>query len=282
MNDPRLDDDADHDGPPSGLDDPDPAGLGPPRPSGADALDRARALLPASWQDGLGLGRVSTHLVPWAGVVVAIGLLVVVGWLLVGRSTGPEGGGSSSDRLDPVGVTASTRPVVPTGPGGTGPSRDPGTTVPAVVQVHAAGAVVAPGVHRLPAGARVADLVAAAGGLAPDADVDRVNLAALLVDGSRVYVPRRGEVAVPDVPSGSGSGGGSGAGGATTVPKGPVDINRATVDELDTLPGVGPTTAQAIIDHRNRNGPFRSVEDLGKVRGIGPAKLAELRPLVTV
>ncbi|MFN8041713.1 MAG: hypothetical protein U0Q07_21025, partial [Acidimicrobiales bacterium] len=72
MNDPRLDDDADHDGPPSGLDDPDPAGLGPPRPSGADALDRARALLPASWQDGLGLGRVSTHLVPWAGVVVAI------------------------------------------------------------------------------------------------------------------------------------------------------------------------------------------------------------------
>ena len=101
-------------------------------------------------------------------------------------------------------------------------------------------------------------------------------------DGSRVYVPRRGEVAVPDVPSGSGSGGGSGAGGATTVPKGPVDINRATVDELDTLPGVGPTTAQAIIDHRNRNGPFRSVEDLGKVRGIGPAKLAELRPLVTV
>jgi competence protein ComEA len=142
----------------------------------------------------------------------------------------------------------------------------------ATLVVHAAGAVKAPGLYQLASGARVNDLVVAAGGLAADADADRVNLAAALADGERVYIPRVGE-AVP-------SAGGSGADGSTS--SGPIDINTATVDELDSLPGIGPSIAQAIVDERERNGPFRSVDDLERVRGVGPAKLEQLRHLVTV
>ncbi len=139
--------------------------------------------------------------------------------------------------------------------------------------VHIAGAVVHPGVYEVPEGARVIEAVQAAGGMALDANPDAVNLAARLADGQRVYVPRVGE-AVPVGDSGTGSGS-----GAIT---GPVNLNTATVDELDTLPGVGPATAAAIIAHREQNGPFASVDDLGNVRGIGPAKLEAIRGLVTV
>lgn len=146
------------------------------------------------------------------------------------------------------------------------------TAAPAELVVHAAGAVVHPGVYRLHAGARVDDVVAAAGGPAPDADVDQIDLAAPVADGDRVYVPRRGEVPPPVV----GASGVSGAAGA------PLDLNRATAAELDALPGVGPSTAQAIVDYRRTHGRFRSVDELGHVRGIGPARLATLRPLVRV
>ena len=264
--------------------DSDPVGLGPPGPGSVAALDRLRSLVPRSWHDAVP-GGASAGLGVRAGpllvLVLALGAALALAGLLATRSVGPAV--PEPDLADPGFATGtvpfgSARAVGTGGATGGGGGRDPATTAAAVVQVHAAGAVVAPGVHRLPAGARVADLVAAAGGLTPDADVDRVNLAAVLVDGSRVYVPRRGESSVPNVPAEVGAGGGAGP----STPKGPVDLNTATVEELDTLPGVGPTTAQAIIDHRTRNGPFRSVDDLAKVRGIGPAKLAELRPLVTV
>ncbi len=141
------------------------------------------------------------------------------------------------------------------------------------VTIHVAGAVERPGVHRLAVGARVDDAIGAAGGPTPDADVDALNLAAILVDGMRVYVPEQGEVVtlLPVVPTDSGS---------TSAPTGPVDINRADVDQLDALPGVGPATAAAIIAERDRNGPFLTVDDLERVPGIGPAKLAGLRDLV--
>jgi competence protein ComEA len=141
---------------------------------------------------------------------------------------------------------------------------------PAVLVVQAAGAIARPGVYRLPTGTRVDDLVRAAGGFAPDADPDRVNLAAVLTDGERVYIPRAGE-AVSDV-----------TGGGPTSASQPVDLNTATIDQLDTLPGVGPATAQAIIDYRSQHGRFRSVEDLLNVRGIGRTKLDEIRALVRV
>lgn len=146
------------------------------------------------------------------------------------------------------------------------------TAAPGPVVVHVAGAVLYPGVQRLPAGSRVIDAVDAAGGLRPDADAGRVNLAAELIDGTQVYVPAVGEAA----PAIAGAPGGADAGG------GVVDLNTADAALLETLPGVGPATAAAIIDHRERNGPFASVEGLLEVRGIGEAKLAQLRDLVRV
>lgn len=146
------------------------------------------------------------------------------------------------------------------------------TTAPSEVVVHVAGAVVAPGVHRLPPGARVIDAVEASGGLAPDADPSAVNLAALLEDGAQVYVPRVGEAPPPSASLGP----------STEDASGPVDLNTADVALLETLPGIGPATAAAIVDHRERHGPFASVEGLLDVRGIGEAKLAALRDLVRV
>ncbi len=146
-----------------------------------------------------------------------------------------------------------------------------------VVVVHVAGGVVHPGVYSLPEGARVIDAVQAAGGFAPAALADSVNLAARVADGQRVYVPIEG-VAVPVVVADQGAGSGTASGAGS----GPVNINTATADELDTLPGVGPATAAAIIAHREQHGPFGSVDDLADVRGIGEAKLEALRGLVTV
>lgn len=138
------------------------------------------------------------------------------------------------------------------------------------VTVHAAGAVTTPGVYRLSTGSRVADLLTAAGGATPDADLDQLNLAAPLADGERILVPRRGE-------SISASATATGSQSSTKV-----NLNTATAEELDKLPGIGPATAEAIIRHRETRGRFRSVTDLLEVRGIGEAKLEQLRPLVKV
>lgn len=153
--------------------------------------------------------------------------------------------------------------------------------------VHASGAVASPGVYRVPAGSRVDDLIRASGGLSLDADVDRVNLAAPLVDGERIWVPRKGDTDVPDVVTGgtvsagpargSGGSGGGGPGDGAVM----VNLNTATAEELDSLPGVGPATAASILAYRDQNGPLSSVDELIEVRGIGEAKLEQIRPLVT-
>jgi len=154
------------------------------------------------------------------------------------------------------------------------PHTDTATTVTSSseVVVDVAGAVARPGVVRLQSGARVTDAVGAAGGPSPDADVDQVNLAARVADGDRVYVPRRGESAPPPAAGSSGS----------AAKAGPIDINAATAEELDGLPGVGPATVAAILEYRTRHRRFRSVDELLDVPGIGPAKLASLRPKVRV
>ena len=148
------------------------------------------------------------------------------------------------------------------------------------VVVHVAGAVVRPGVHTLPAGARVVDAVDAAGGMSGAADQSRVNLAALVADGERVYVPTVGEPPPPPVAAGSAQPSGSPA--EVAEEGAPIDINTATEADLDELPGVGPATAAAIIEHRQSIGGFTSVDQLLDVRGIGEAKLEQLRPLVRV
>jgi competence protein ComEA len=142
----------------------------------------------------------------------------------------------------------------------------------ATVVVAVVGQVVSPGLVTLPSGSRVADAIAAAGGLLPEADPAAVNLAAVVADGEQVAV---GPPAVP--PDGAPAGG---TGAAATG--GLVDLNTAGVAELDALPGIGPVLAQRIVDHRGRQGPFRSVEELDDVPGIGPTTAAELAELVTV
>jgi len=135
--------------------------------------------------------------------------------------------------------------------------------------VHVSGAVENPGLYRLPEGARVADAVRRAGGLKPRADMAVVNLAAPLVDGEHVVVARR---PAPDDA-------GAGAEAPTGAPA-KVQLSSATVEELDALPGIGPVTAQKIVDWRAANGPFRSVDDLDAIPGIGPARVEQLRDLV--
>lgn len=139
---------------------------------------------------------------------------------------------------------------------------------PAVV-VDVEGAVRRPGLVRLPPGSRVADAVARAGGTARHADRSGVNLAAPVSDGQQVVVPRAGAaVGAPAAASGPAS--------AT----GPVSLSSATAEQLDTLPGVGPVTAQKIVDYRSQHGAFHSVDELDAIPGIGPARLADLRGLV--
>ena len=148
-----------------------------------------------------------------------------------------------------------------------------------VLVVHVVGAVRRPGLFRLPEGSRVADAVARAGGSTRRADLAALNLAAPLVDGTQVLVPLRAEVAA----SRSGHGGaGAGAAAAPGLAGGrKVSLSSATADELDQLPGVGPITAQKILDYRAEHGPFRSVDDLDAVPGIGPTRIEQLRDLVT-
>ena len=135
--------------------------------------------------------------------------------------------------------------------------------------VHVVGAVRRPGLFRLKEGARVADAVERAGGPTRRADLSAVNLAAPLADGQQVIVPRR-------MPGGS-----SAAAVGASVPGAKVSLATATLEQLDELPGIGPVTAQKIVDWRTAHGPFRSVDDLDDVPGIGPARIEQLRDLVT-
>jgi competence protein ComEA len=227
------------------------------------------------------------------GAVALLGI-VALGWRYLARPAPIE------ERLpmtgSTVGVDGSPSTAAAAGGDGAGggptagaaPAPDTGAGTDGPVFVHVAGAVAAPGVVQLPAAARVVDAVAAAGGLRADADPDRVNLAAPLVDGSRVVVPAVGQEPPPESatvpPTGAGTGSAAGTDGtaAAAAPGTPLDLNTATAEQLDTLPGVGPATAGAIVDHRSTNGPFDSVDALLDVRGIGDAKLEALRDLVRV
>ena len=148
----------------------------------------------------------------------------------------------------------------------------------AEVVVQVAGAINQPGVYHLADGSRVTDLITAAGGPAADADLQAMALAARLVDGQRVQVPHQGEV-LPSTATGAAP---AAAAGSGVTPAAPIDLNTATEADLDALPGVGPTTARAIVAYREAHGLFHQVDDLTDVQGIGPARLDALRELVKV
>jgi competence protein ComEA len=142
------------------------------------------------------------------------------------------------------------------------------------VVVDVVGAVRRPGLYRLEQGSRIADAVARAGGVTRKADLSLVNLAAPLADGEQVVVPKRG------APGTAPAAGGAGAAAGQAAPTGPVHLSTATLDQLDALPGVGPVTAQKILDYRTKHGAFTSVDELDAVPGIGPSRMDQLRDLV--
>ena len=269
---------------------PDPPGATEPVDRSADALDRLVRNAEARARPWPSVVDLSAALRRPAVLLVAVGL-VLAAVLVVTQRRPP----AVDDRLPRASASEQSVPpsdaAAATSPGDT--TGVSSTAAPdARIVVHVAGAVSTPGVVELPASSRVVDAVHAAGGLRADADPDRVNLAAPLSDGHRVVIPVVGqpaptELVAPTAGSGSSGGGTTGTGstgsGSTAGPGGgAIDLNSADADLLDELPGVGPSTAAAIIAHREKEGPFTSVDGLLDVRGIGEAKLEALRDLVTV
>ncbi|MFD5467460.1 helix-hairpin-helix domain-containing protein [Kitasatospora sp. NPDC127059] len=171
-------------------------------------------------------------------------------------------------------------PAASDGPPGSGagpPAATAGPGAEAAVVIDIGGRVHVPGLHTLPGGSRVADALRAAGGPLPDTDTRGLNLARVLTDGEQILVGEQVSAPVP-VPVPAGPGGLSGAG----TPRSPVSLNRATLEQLDSLPGVGPTLAQRILAYRTSHGSFRSIDQLRQVSGIGTRTFAELRPLLTL
>ncbi|GAB7183235.1 helix-hairpin-helix domain-containing protein [Kitasatospora sp. Ki12] len=164
--------------------------------------------------------------------------------------------------------------VVPGIGDGTGSGVGPGAGAAVVVDI--GGRVHLPGLHTLPGGSRVADALRAAGGVLPETDTRNLNLARVLTDGEQLMVGE--QAAAPAAPA-TGTGNGP---PPPATPRPPVSLNRATLEQLDTLPGVGPTLAQRILAYRTSHGSFRSLDQLRQVSGIGARTYAELRPLLTL
>ena len=228
------------------------------------------------------------------GSVLSVAFVGVAGWWLVQVPPPPP---EASLSFASTTVAANTT---------IGVSASSINTTPQIITVHVAGAVKNPGVYRLKYGSRINDGLVAAGGATSAANLDVINLATVLNEGEQIYVPKRGEKphTITNRPQASGAGGAAGAagvgdaggaagvggaggatgvGGATSgaVPQ-LININLASVVELEQLPGVGPATAKAIVAYREKFGAFLKVEDLLKVRGIGPAKLSEILPRARV
>ncbi len=214
-----------------------------------------------------------SELAAYAACVV---LVVLLGWRVL-RADGEASTAPMQDRGAATTTTgASDAPSV-----SVAPARD-GSAV-----VHVVGAVRRPGVYRLRLGQRVEDAIRRAGGAEGDTDLQAINLAAKIADGQQVVVPRRGGAAGAGggVATGGGAAGGGVAGGggaAGAAPSAPINLNSATAEQLDTLDGVGPATAQKILEYRTQHGGFASVDDLAQVSGIGPKKLEALKAQVTV
>jgi len=238
-----------------------------------DPAPPPRAPIGSPWQALL--GRVPVRLDPGRNGAIAVGIAVVVAavitglWLLTQRPHAvpvAASGAALSAAPTPVGTGVTSSAATPT--------TSPATTSSTLLVVDVAGKVHRPGLYRLPDGARVDDAIRAAGGALHGVDLSSLNLAARVADGQQILVGHPG----------AGGAGGTPAGGAgdPSGPAAPVSLNAATLEQLETLPGIGPVLAQNIIDWRTANGGFASVDQLTEVSGIGDVTFAELQPLVTL
>lgn len=228
----------------------------------------------------------------FAGLAVA--LAVLGGGIHMASSMSP-----SQERVEvaqemPGASATPSGKAVPAAPRAAGPDAMPSARGTAQeseaggkVLVHVVGAVHTPGVVELEAGARGTDALAAAGGPVPDADVSQVNLARRVDDGEQLYIPKKGEAPPPGASARGDEGGAKPPGKQTGKQSGggkgeAININSASQEELEELPGVGPSIAERIVEHRDANGPFASVDDLQDVKGIGPATLEKIREKAAV
>lgn len=257
------DDEEEH--PPAGPGDEEPGEADEPEPRAVPgvAVGRHRAPGPTV---RLAPGRSGVWALAAAGLLA---VLLVLLWTWLDRPTVTPAPPAPSPSTAVPGAAARTAARTPAAGS---PVVGEAAATSATVVVSVVGLVAHPGLVALPTGARVADAVAAAGGLVLPADPASVNLAALLADGQQIAVGVPGPAAGPA--------GGSAAGSSATT--GPVDLNAATVATLDGLPGIGPVLAQRIVDFRDQHGPFTSVDQLDDVPGIGPALYARLAPQVRV
>jgi competence protein ComEA len=191
-----------------------------------------------------------SQLIVYGAIAVAL-LLIGARWIRGASERGSEPGGVAF---------AAESGSVESGASGLQVSEDGGEDV----VVHVAGAVRNPGVYRLPSGSRVTDAMDRAGGPAPGASLDAINLAARLADGQQVVVPSKTASAAA-------------AGAATAATDGPISLGSATLEQLDTIEGIGPVTAQDILDYRDEHGGLSSIEELDEVSGIGPTTMDALR-----
>jgi len=243
-----------------------------PEPHALDRLDR---LAPAATRPE----RLRVRLRVGVGGAIVLALVALVVTVLVSAF-----GQQTSRSVPPAGAADTASASASAGASTTPPATDapsPGSTSGTVtVFVHVLGAVASPGVVELPDGSRVLDAIAAAGGLTATADPAGANLARRVTDGEQIYLPQQGELP-PGPPAAAATGpAGSAEAGAPAVAI--VNLNSATPADLETLPRIGPAMAQRIVDYRTTNGPFRSVDDLRNVTGIGDKTFEALRDLVRV
>jgi len=257
---------------------------------------RARLREPGSARMRIGVGAAVVLLLAALAIAVAVTAVGQVGHSVeVAANRGSAGpgvsGAATSGPAGPAGDAGGTTGAQGSSgstaagedPAGDGATGQDAAGAPAIF-VHVLGAVAHPGLFEVHDGARVVDAVAAAGGLLATADQAGVNLARLVSDGEQLYVPAQGEVvagAPPVAPGGAGASGGSGGSGSGAAAV-KVNLNTATLAELDTLPRIGPTMAQRILDYRDAQGRFGSIDDLRNVTGIGDKTFAALQDLITV
>lgn len=235
----------------------------------------------AIW-DKLELKERATLLSVYAASIVLAGLLGY-GWGRVGTQHALQTATLQGGAVEVIDLSK-PEPAPQTPPALAEPSEPAEPPLPELA-VHVAGAVKQSGVYRLPPNSRVDDAIRQAGGATAHADLDALNLAEPIADGQKIYVPRKGEtppptvstaVSIPSAPKAPR------AEQSAPAPRFPIDLNTATAEQLEVIPGIGPVLAQRIVDYRRANGRFHSVEDLLEVSGIGQKRLENMRPYVTV